>query len=265
MGKVAYLVQKAWQFGLEALQRPGELPRLIHGLLHGAHPAEYIKMLRYRPWLERWDVRTVLDVGAHVGEFATAARVMFPRAHIYSFEPQPQPFARLSQTMRKRGRWTGFPVALGAHNETKTLWASPYTAASSLRPMARAHRDAFPWTESHASGSVQVVPLDALRPQLHLRPRVLLKMDVQGYELEVLRGAEQTLREVTYCLVETSFEELYEGMALFQDIYRFLTERGFVYRGAWSQFLAPEDRRILQQDALFIRVDGAEPRPSSEA
>ncbi len=251
--KARYWLVKLWAFGLEALQRPSLLPRFIYGLLQGAHPAEYTKMLRYVPWIEAWDIRTILDVGAHVGEFASAAWVMFPNAHIYSFEPLPEPYQRLARRMKKRGRWTGFQVALGSTSSQKTMWASSYTAASSLLPMSPSHATSFPWTANAKPIEVAVVRLDDLQPRLQVTPRVLMKIDVQGYEMEVLQGAERLLNSVDVCLIETSFEELYDGMPLFNDIYTFLTQRGFVYRGAWSQFLDLTERRILQQDALFFR------------
>ncbi len=256
MGRAGYLATKLWQFSLEALQRPRLLPRLLRGLWQGAHAAEYLKMLRYVPWLDQWRIRTVLDVGAHVGEFASAAWVAFPQARIYSFEPQPHAFARLRAKMGARERWQGFQLALGREPGRLPMWQSAYSAASSLLPMAEAHRQAFPWTAPRRVTEVEVQTLDALRPQLVLEPGVLLKIDVQGFELAVLEGAEATLAQVDVCLIEASFEELYHGMPGFDALYRFLTARGFAYRGAWSQFLAPQDRRILQQDALFVRVGG---------
>jgi hypothetical protein len=79
-----------------------------------------------------------------------------------------------------------------------------------------------------------------------------LKIDVQGYELNVLRGAEKTLIDVDIILIETSFYELYKNQPLFKDIYDFLSNRGFDYYGSFEQLYDLRDGRILQADSIFI-------------
>ncbi len=250
VSKLRYFLAKLWWFGLESLKDPSGLPLFLKGLLQGAHMAEWVKMLRYRAWLARMDIRTILDVGAHVGEFASAARVMFPQAMIYSFEPLPEAFRRLQKRMQS-ARWRGFPVALGERAGEIVLHESAYTASSSILPMSETHAREFPWTRVKGQVRVPMKRLDEMG--LTLVPRVLLKIDVQGYELPVLRGAEGVLANIDVCLIEISFEPLYQGEARFDDVYTWMRERGFRYRGAWSQFVSLRDGRILQQDALFVR------------
>ena len=85
------------------------------------------------------------------------------------------------------------------------------------------------------------------------RGRTLLKIDTQGYELEVLKGAARTLDRIDYILVETSFVPLYEGQANFRDVYAFLTGHGFEYAGSFEQMMSPLDGTVLQADGLFVR------------
>lgn len=248
-----YFISKIWWFSLESLKAPTILPLVFKGLLQGAHMAEWVKMLRYRKWLQGMHIRTVLDVGAHVGEFASAARLMFPQAKIYSFEPLPEAFQKLKARMHAFPRWQGFPFALGERSGETELYKSAYTASSSLLPMAATHVREFPWTQTREKIRVPLKRLDELK--LDLEPRVFLKIDVQGYEMPVLRGAEALLPHIDVCLVEISFEPLYQGEALFDEVYGWMQKQGFRYRGAWSQFVSLQDGRILQQDALFIRAD----------
>jgi hypothetical protein len=95
--------------------------------------------------------------------------------------------------------------------------------------------------------------LDDLAPQLELRDPLFIKIDVQGYEDEVLAGGEQTIRRAAVVLVETSFETLYEDQPLFDEVYRTLTGWGFRYAGSLDQICSPQDRRPLQADSLFVR------------
>ncbi len=83
---------------------------------------------------------------------------------------------------------------------------------------------------------------------------VLMKVDVQGFELDVLAGAETTLQRVDVLIVETSMVELYERQPLFHEVYEFLRARGFVFAGSFDQILDPSGGAVLQADAIFLRT-----------
>ena len=85
-----------------------------------------------------------------------------------------------------------------------------------------------------------------------IRPPALLKLDVQGYELEALRGCEDMLDQFAYVYAECSFVELYAGQALADEVIAWLRERGFRLRGVHNM---DYDRggRAIQADFLFAR------------
>ena len=83
---------------------------------------------------------------------------------------------------------------------------------------------------------------------------VMLKIDVQGAELAVLRGI-ANLDRIDFVYVELSFVELYEGQPLYADVQRELTARGFALRGAFNQAFT-DHFGPTQLDCLFARVDG---------
>jgi hypothetical protein len=91
-------------------------------------------------------------------------------------------------------------------------------------------------------------------PELKLASTVLLKIDTQGFEENVLTGGERTLPQTKIIIVETSFGELYRGQPRFTEIYRWLEERGFEYRGSWGQLNNPKEGMPIQQDGIFIRI-----------
>ena len=95
--------------------------------------------------------------------------------------------------------------------------------------------------------------LDDCLGRVQLVPRVLLKLDVQGYEDRVLRGGIRILQRVDYVLTEVSFCPLYDGQASFGEVYDLLLKSGFSYAGNLDQLASPLDGRILQADALFVR------------
>jgi hypothetical protein len=90
---------------------------------------------------------------------------------------------------------------------------------------------------------------------LDLQSRVLLKIDVQGYDFEVLKGAQELLAQVDYVIVEIGVQLLYEQQASFEEIYDYLRGLDFIYAGDFDQLVSPKDGKVLQIDALFRRAD----------
>jgi FkbM family methyltransferase len=252
--RLADVTNKAWGYCLEALREPSRLPFIAYSCAtKKAHLGELLELSRHREWMKGSGIRTVLDVGANSGQFASAVRCVLPHARIYSFEPIPDVHARLVARLAPLGNFESFCVALGASCGETTFWRSEFSKSSSLLPMSRTHREAFPWTSRSTPTQVTVDRLDNYIPRIVLDPGVLLKLDVQGYEAAVLEGAKEILAQVSFVQVETSFATLYEGQSSFGEVYRLLTEAGFDYAGSSGQTRSPVDGAILQEDALFRR------------
>lgn len=220
-----------------------------------------LDLVRYNPryamgeyaYVASLGIRTVIDVGAHMGEFARMIKDVLPGAAIFSFEPLREEFQRLQQLAQNGSGITAFNYAVGDKNETVEIHRSSYAQSSSLLPMAELHKEAFPVSASHTSERVEVKRLDDVLREFRLEPEMLVKIDVQGYEDRVIAGATETLARAKAVIVEVSFRELYEGQPLFDVIFGMLSERGFRYMGNLYQLLSPLDGAPLQADALFVR------------
>jgi len=236
---------------LHTLARQIEEPRLFALRRLGVPLDIYGKLVA--PWLQAFKFVTIVDVGANVGQFALAANAVWPEAQIYSFEPLPdchqQLLARLSQVKN----FTGFNVGLGDRPGSLVFEKNAFSASSSFLKMAPMHKLEFPHTQDSQRVTVEIKRLDDVAAELTLRGPLLLKIDVQGFEDKVLMGAEATIQKAEVIVIESSFEVLYEDQPLFDDIYRAMMHRGFVYKGAMDQLVSPKDGRPLQTDAIFMR------------
>jgi FkbM family methyltransferase len=220
----------------------------------GLRPSGYeLVARRSHRWLQDYSIKTVVDIGANVGQFARAARRLFPESRIYSFEPLEDCYLRLKQAFRDDRNFCAYQLAIGSQGGSVLLHKNEFSPSSSILGMEELHRKNFPYTAHQSDVIVQVRRLDDVLAGEYLLPDVLLKIDVQGYEDRVLSGAEQVLRQSKVVVTEMSFEFLYRDQALFDDIYRRLTAAGLIYRGNWDELRSGIDGRTLQVDAVFVR------------
>jgi FkbM family methyltransferase len=199
------------------------------------------------------NIKTVIDIGAHAGEFARMINGMLPEAAIFSFEPLKDEFQQLQKSMHSAHGFKAFNCAIGNTNGTVEIHRSEYSQSSSLLRMANLHKEAFPESAGESLETVEVKILDEVLNGFELQPEILVKLDVQGYEDKVIEGAQNTISKSRAIIAEVSFRELYEGQALFDSIYQSLKNKGFVYMGNLYQLLNPLDGSPLQADALFVR------------
>lgn len=200
------------------------------------------------------NIRTVVDVGANRGQFALVARERWPDARLICFEPLPGPRARLARVLRDHPRAEIVDAAVGAASGSATIHVSRADDSSSLLPITERQSNTFPRTDELGTMRVRTATLDEHFPDGVARP-CLLKIDVQGFELEVLRGADRLLDTIDIVLVECSFAEFYEGQAMADDVIRFAHDRGFSLTGAAAPAI---DRTgvVLQLDLILTRGGG---------
>lgn len=209
--------------------------------------------IEHQPLLASLGSQTVVDIGANKGQFALAARRALPGAWIVAFEPLPVPASLFRRVFARDPRVRLHEAAIGSADERMTIHIAGRDDSSSLLPISRRQEEYFPGTGKVGEQEVRVSPIAAfLHPADIAGQRTLLKIDVQGYEMEALRGCESILSEVCHIYVECSFVELYVGQELAPAVISFLAERGFGLDGAYN---VTYDRKgvAVQADLLFGR------------
>ena len=204
--------------------------------------------------MEDNQVDLVLDVGASRGYYARTLRALGYCGSIVSFEPLPGSYATLEQRARDDASWTVEQVALGNSDGEAVIHVSGNSVSSSLLPMAGRHVAAAPEAGYVASENVPVARLDSVAgTYVGETTRAYLKMDVQGYEDQVLLGATDTLSQVVLVESELSLCHLYDGQMLCVDMIRLLAGLGFDLVAVEDAFVEAATGRTLQIDGIFAR------------
>jgi FkbM family methyltransferase len=195
---------------------------------------------------------TVIDVGANRGQFALFALHRFPNAQLLCFEPLGDPHHKLVEVVGGDPRVRTQQCAIGSAAGRLRLNITHSDDSSSLLKPTLLQLQHFPKTNSISSVDVDVKTLDDVTEAETLTPPYLLKIDVQGFELEVIKGAKRLLKEDGDLLVEASFVELYSGQALADEVVATLLAQGYRLLGIFS-LIRGLDGVPLQGDFLFSR------------
>ena len=207
---------------------------------------------RYRDILP-YKFQTILDIGANVGQFSREILDIFPNVEIYAFEPVASCYQKLEK-ISKKPNFHPLPYALGNQSGEMKINVSSYSPSSSLLKMSNLHKKVFPHTAGEHKEKIQIRRLDDMASELNIKAPLLIKMDVQGYEKEVILGGRMTFAKASAVLTEASFVPLYDGQPLFKEIRSLLGELGFDYHSAMNSKKNPQTGEILFEDSLFIKI-----------
>lgn len=197
------------------------------------------------------NIISVIDVGANVGQFGLDVRRHGFDGLIVSYEPVQKSFGFLSQTIKQHQPWKAFQLGLGEVESERLINISGNDGlSSSLLKMGSMHLENFPDSATVSQQTISISTIDKQLEILGIRPQeLLLKLDVQGFEAEVLKGASKSLSKIPLCYLEVSITPLYEGESTFLPILMELSNYGHevidVFRG-----IKTKKGQLLQLDIL---------------
>jgi len=192
----------------------------------------------------KFNPAVAIDVGAYVGDWTRCFKRIFPEARVLMVEPQTLKTPALSRVASELPDVELRVALLGARGEASVAFCESETASSVLAEMANSRP---PTTH------LPMTTLDAITEGGPFGHPDFIKLDVQGYELEVLRGGARALDSAEAVLMEVNLLQLHEGAPLFHEAAEYMGKRGFQVYDLCSLIRRPFDGAVWQADVIFVR------------
>ena len=218
-------------------------PKFYKAYLYGVSPlfelATIIKQISY--------AKTLIDVGSNKGQFSLMTRKFFPNIMIHSFEPQIE-ILNLQKKVLGTNNINYYNFALGSEKKELELYITKRKDSSSvLRPILSSNKNYI----INEKKKISVKKLDELLDFKSIEKPSIIKLDVQGYELEVLKGSENTLDYIDYVIAEISSTEIYENQTQADELIKFLESKSFEIKDRCN--LSRVEDKLFQEDVLFCK------------
>jgi len=211
------------------------------------HPIARIKKL-----FETYKFDVVLDIGANTGQFAKQIRDIGYSKRILSFEPLSSAFEVLKKNAKGDPGWEVFNYAIGDIDEKRDINIASNSFSSSLLDMSTSFLRLVPAVDYVGKEMTNIKTLDSIFSDLcETSKNFYMKIDTQGFENKVLKGADKSLKQIDFVQMEMSFIPLYKDEILFIDMCNFMAEKGYSLIGIETGITDQRTGRLLQVDGIF--------------
>jgi FkbM family methyltransferase len=193
----------------------------------------------------------IIDIGANSGQFTKVSNYFYPTAKIYTFEPLKDLFEGIEKSFKNIKNINPHNIAFGNEDGHITFYKNAYGHISSALEISEENKH-YP-KESITKIKVPITKVDVFFKDIDIPKQTLLKLDVQGFELEVLKGAIDTLKAINYVIIEANLEKLYDNQPSFSTVHSFLLENGFDLNGMLD-FNLGNKNKYIEIDLLYKKV-----------
>lgn len=198
----------------------------------------------------------MLDVGASAGEYTEEIRRLGYKGRIVSYEPLSSVYSVLWKKAQADELWDTYRCALGEKEEQTFINIAGNSDSSSLLNMLPLHVQSAPESKYVGQELINVVTLDSVFDAIcNADDNVYLKIDVQGYESRVLRGAEKALRRIDTIQIEMSLKPLYADSPLFDEMHELMSKQKYQLVSIEPGHESRESGELLQFDAIYHRCE----------
>jgi FkbM family methyltransferase len=207
---------------------------------------------------ERNKIDCIIDVGANAGQYGMSLRKAGYDGYIMSFEPVRAAYKKLEEKAKRDRKWLCYMAALGDEKGLKRINVYKSTVFSSFLQANAYSKEIWRSLDDVGVEEVNVIRLDDILSELIRRSRcsrLFLKMDTQGYDDHVFRGALQSLNSIRGLQSEVAFIPVYEGMTLAYDVLSQFHKHGFYISGMYPVNRENSSLAVIEYDCVLVKRD----------
>lgn len=195
-------------------------------------------------------IKTIYDIGACIGTWSLLAKAIFPHSKVYAFEALEKHVKELEHKVSHvKESITVFHQALGKEEKIQTMYLQKNTDASSFLPISEKGLKEWSFLGETERIELHVKTLSSIIQNNNLPLPDLIKIDVQGLELDILEGGLSFIQNAKWILMEVSFEELYEGQPVYNDVFNYMEKIGYTFYSLNKDTILLN--KLVQADILF--------------
>ena len=210
-------------------------------------------LLRRTKIISHYGIDLLFDVGANIGQYGILSRTLNYKGKIVSFEPLNDAFEKLKQASGNDSNWTINHFALGDIATKETINIAGNSGSSSILNMEKKHVETLPESQYIGTQEIEIKTLNEVFGSFYSKGnKVMLKIDTQGYEKNVLEGADQVLDKITLIQLEMSLIPLYQNEILFPEMVSYMEEKGFTLIALENGFSDAKTGQLFQVDGIFL-------------
>lgn len=203
--------------------------------------------------MKKNNINKIIDIGANTGQYALEMKRDGFKGEIVSFEPLADAFLKLKNHAKNDKKWQVYNCAIGNEDGSTFINVAGNSVSSSINNMQDSHLKAAPESSYIGKEKISINKLDSLIGSLYNEDdRIILKIDTQGFEKNVVDGAEKFLEKVILLQLEMSLISLYENEMLFNEMIEYLKKRNFQIVSLENGFFDKQTGRLFQVDGIFI-------------
>jgi FkbM family methyltransferase len=206
--------------------------------------------------LEHHRINVILDIGANIGQYGSLMRSLGFKGEIISFEPTKSAFSILEKNAKKDPKWKVINCSLGNENGTSYINISQNSVSSSMLEDLPLLTEAAPQAKFIKKEAIEVKTLDSIFENLNIAGKnIYMKIDTQGYEEFVLKGATNSLNEIKGIQIEMSLLPSYNGSIPFEKMKSNIEQMGFELLAIENGFFDNKTGKQLELDGIFYKKD----------
>ncbi|WP_373549801.1 FkbM family methyltransferase [Haliscomenobacter sp.] len=204
--------------------------------------------------MEHFNIDTLFDVGANIGQYAFKMRTIGYQKKIISFEPVKSAFEGLKKAALNDHNWLVNNYALGDEDTTSTINIANNSYSSSILNMLPVHLSSAPESKYVATEEIEIKKIDSIFSTFCAKEEsVMMKIDTQGYEKNVLEGATESLHKIKIIQLEMSIAPLYENEMTYLEMIKYLDNKGYQLFNLENGFTDSTTGQLRQVDGIFVQ------------